>query len=59
VDGRADPYLYRVYVKWSDDKGVRPRAAIARIRYFSVDPNTGFHLNGKYSISTGLLSSDG
>jgi len=48
-NGRADPYLYRAYVQVSDNKGVHDlvRQPLG-FRYFNVDPNTGFHLNGKY-----------
>jgi beta-galactosidase len=48
-DGIADPYLYRVFVE------VRDRAQILDvveqplgIRWFSVDPEKGFFLNGHY-----------
>jgi beta-galactosidase len=48
-NGRADPYLYQVYIQVSDgstnnDLVQQPLG----FRYFSVDINTGFHLNGQY-----------
>jgi beta-galactosidase len=48
-NGRADPYLYKAFIQVSDsgtnaDLVEQPLG----FRYFSVDPNTGFHLNGKY-----------
>ena len=47
--GRADPYLYQAYIQVSDsttnnDLVQQPLG----FRYFSVDMNTGFHLNGQY-----------
>ena len=48
-NGRVDPYLYRAYVQVSD--GTAAADLVQQplgFRYFSVDPNTGFHLNGKY-----------
>jgi beta-galactosidase len=48
-NGRADPYLYRVTVEISD--GRRVADAITQplgLRFFRVDPNEGFFLNGKH-----------
>lgn len=48
-NGRADPYLYQVYVQVSD--GTTTNDLVQQplgFRYFSVDFNTGFHLNGQY-----------
>ena len=48
-NGRADPYLYQVYVQVSD--GTTTNDLVQQplgFRYFSVDINTGFHLNGQY-----------
>lgn len=47
-DGLNDPYLYRVEVNLKvngeiTDHTVQPLG----LRFFSVDPNTGFYLNGK------------
>jgi len=47
-DGLNDPYLYRVEVNLkvngiTTDNSVQPLG----LRYFSVDPNNGFFLNGK------------
>ncbi len=47
-DGLNDPYLYRVEVSLKQngqiiDSSVQPLG----FRYFSIDPNTGFYLNGK------------
>jgi beta-galactosidase len=48
-DGRTDPYLYRVFVEVQDGGQVvdvvdQPLG----FRYFSVDANKGFFLNGRY-----------
>ena len=48
-NGRADPYLYQVYVQVSD--GTATNDLVQQplgLRYYSVDINTGFHLNGQY-----------
>ena len=48
-NGRADPYLYHVFVTVSD--GVVTNDLVDQplgFRYFSVDLNSGFHLNGQY-----------
>ena len=48
-NGRADPYLYQAYVQVSD--GTTNNDLVQQplgFRYFSVDMNTGFHLNGQY-----------
>jgi len=47
-NGLYDPYLYRVEIVLNvngitTDNSVQPLG----LRYFSVDPNTGFYLNGK------------
>jgi beta-galactosidase len=47
--GRADPYLYQAYIQVSD--GTTNNDLVQQplgLRYFSVDMNTGFHLNGQY-----------
>jgi beta-galactosidase len=48
-NGFANPYLYRVYVQVSD--GTTTTDVVDQplgIRFFSVDPNNGFYLNGAY-----------
>ena len=48
-NGRADPYLYQAYIQVSD--GTTNNDLVQQplgFRYFSVDQNTGFHLNGQY-----------
>ncbi|HUJ71905.1 MAG TPA: glycoside hydrolase family 2 TIM barrel-domain containing protein [Verrucomicrobiae bacterium] len=48
-NGRADPYLYQVYVQVND--GTTTNDLVQQplgFRYYSVDINTGFHLNGQY-----------
>lgn len=48
-NGRADPYMYQAYVMVSD--GVATNDLVRQplgFRYFSVDINTGFYLNGQY-----------
>ncbi|HTS16454.1 MAG TPA: malectin domain-containing carbohydrate-binding protein [Verrucomicrobiae bacterium] len=48
-NGRADPYLYQVYVQVSD--GTSTNDLVQQplgLRYFSVDINNGFFLNGQY-----------
>ena len=46
-NGRQDPYLYEVVVEIADGNRIvdRVKQSIG-IRYFSVDPNSGFYLNG-------------
>ena len=48
-NGKQDPYLYKVYVELSSgtstkDLVVQPLG----FRSFTIDPDTGFHLNGQY-----------
>lgn len=46
--GVENPYLYTVIFKLSDDDRVLDSIAVPMgLRYFSVDPKTGFSLNGK------------
>ncbi len=54
-NGRADPYLYQVYVQVSD--GTSTNDLVQQplgFRYYSVDINTGFHLNGHYLYLHGV-----
>ena len=47
-NGRKDPYLYSVHIEILVDGVVKDRSVQPLgIRYFSVDPNLGFFLNGK------------
>jgi beta-galactosidase len=46
-NGRTDPYLYQVVVEVADGKRVADRVRQPLgIRFFSVDPDKGFFLNG-------------
>ena len=48
-NGRADPYMYQVYVEVRD--GGRVTDVLGQplgLRAFAVDPNAGFSLNGQY-----------
>jgi beta-galactosidase len=48
-NGRADPYLYQAFIQIND--GATNNDLVQQplgFRYFSVDINTGFHLNGQY-----------
>jgi beta-galactosidase len=48
-NGLTDPYLYRVYVQVSD--GTSTTDVVEQplgLRFFSIDPNNGFYLNGTY-----------
>ena len=46
--GLQDPYLYQVLVRITDKDGViDQQSQPLGIRSFSVDPQTGFHLNGE------------
>jgi beta-galactosidase len=48
-NGRADPYLYQAFIQVSDGRAMNDLVhQPLGFRYFSVDPNTGFHLNGQY-----------
>jgi beta-galactosidase len=48
-DGLADPYLYRAFVEvWEGTKALDVVAQPLGFRWFSVDPNRGFFLNGHY-----------
>lgn len=48
-DGRADPYLYRVYAQLQVGTSVRDVvSAPLGFRSYSIDPNNGFFLNGHY-----------
>jgi beta-galactosidase len=47
-NGLADPYLYRVLVELVDGTSVIDQVSQPLgFRWFSVDPNTGFQLNGR------------
>lgn len=47
-DGINDPYLYKVEVNLKVDNHIVDNSVQPLgFRYFSVDPNTGFYLNGK------------
>lgn len=47
-NGRADPYLYRLEARLSDITTTLDSVTVpVGFREFRVDPNTGFHLNGK------------
>jgi beta-galactosidase len=48
-NGLADPYLYKVYVQVSN--GAATTDVVEQplgLRFFSIDPNNGFYLNGAY-----------
>ena len=48
-NGRLDPYLYTLKVEIIADKVVVDQVSqTVGLRYFSVDPNLGFFLNGKH-----------
>jgi beta-galactosidase len=48
-NGLADPYLYSVRVDLLDGSAVSDSVTVPLgLRSFSLDPNTGFTLNGKY-----------
>ena len=50
-NGRSDPYLYQVNVQVIDAVSGTVTDQIAQplgLRYFSIDPNNGFFLNGQY-----------
>ncbi|WP_284037170.1 glycoside hydrolase family 2 TIM barrel-domain containing protein [Neobacillus sp. 114] len=50
-NGLADPYLYHVDVQVTDDKGKTKLDFVTQnlgFRYYRVDKNDGFFLNGKY-----------
>ena len=48
-NGRADPYLYTLKVEVIADKQVLDSVVQpVGLRYFTVDPDRGFFLNGKY-----------
>ena len=48
-NGLSDPYLYRVYVEVKDGSIVTDLVdQPLGFRYYSVDPNNGFYLNGGY-----------
>lgn len=47
-NGRADPYLYRLEARLSDITTTLDSVTVPiGFRAFRIDPNTGFHLNGK------------
>ena len=47
-NGRADPYLYHCYVEvWSGSAAVDVVGQPLGFRWFSVDPDRGFFLNGR------------
>ncbi|ETZ23039.1 glycoside hydrolase family 2 TIM barrel-domain containing protein [Pedobacter sp. V48] len=48
-NGKADPYLYTVKVSlWKADRVMDQVVQSLGLRYFHVDPDRGFFLNGKY-----------
>ncbi len=48
-NGLADPYLYQTFVEvWNGTNPVDVVAQPLGFRYFSVDPNNGFFLNGQH-----------
>lgn len=48
-NGKADPYLYQVKVELLHDGNIIDQVTQPLgLRYFSVDPDKGFFLNGKY-----------
>ncbi|HKW30394.1 MAG TPA: glycoside hydrolase family 2 TIM barrel-domain containing protein [Verrucomicrobiae bacterium] len=48
-NGLADPYLYQTFVEvWNGTNAVDVVAQPLGFRYFSVDPNNGFFLNGQH-----------
>ena len=48
-NGLSDPYLYKVYVEVVEAEVVKDLVTQPLgLRYFSIDPNTGFALNGQY-----------
>ncbi|WP_439567906.1 glycoside hydrolase family 2 TIM barrel-domain containing protein [Sphingopyxis sp.] len=47
-NGRADPYLYRLETRLAEAATTLDSVAVpVGFRAFRIDPNTGFHLNGK------------
>lgn len=47
-NGRKDPYMYRICVELAEGGNVCDRVDVSTgFRYFSVDPASGFSLNGK------------
>lgn len=48
-NGLADPYLYQTFVEvWNGTNAADVVAQPLGFRYFSVDPNNGFFLNGQH-----------
>src|SRR5260370_33095629 len=50
-NGRSDPYLYQVWVQVLDTTANAVVDLVQQplgFRYFSIDPNNGFFLNGQY-----------
>ena len=48
-DGKANPYLYTADIILTSGKDTLDRVSVKTgFRYFSVDPDKGFFLNGKY-----------
>src|ERR1043165_1324347 len=48
-DGGRDPYLYQAYVEVYEQQALQDRVSQPLgLRFFSVDPNEGFFLNGKH-----------
>jgi len=48
-NGLADPYLYQTFVEvWNGTNAVDVVAQPLGFRYFGVDPNNGFFLNGQH-----------
>ncbi|MDP4238254.1 MAG: glycoside hydrolase family 2 TIM barrel-domain containing protein [Bacteroidota bacterium] len=58
-NGLFDPYLYRVEVALNVDGQLTDSSVLPLgLRYFSVDPNTGFYLNGKSYPLRGVCMHD-
>jgi beta-galactosidase len=54
-NGKSDPYLYRLKVElWDGDRLVDTVVEPFGVRYFHVDPDKGFFLNGHYLDLHGL-----
>jgi beta-galactosidase len=50
-NGRSDPYLYQVLVQVLDSTSGTVVDQVKQplgLRYYSIDPNSGFYLNGQY-----------
>ncbi|WP_343330809.1 glycoside hydrolase family 2 protein [Polaribacter staleyi] len=52
--GKQDPYIYTLEVSLISDKSTDKIVQTFGLRNYKVDPNTGFHLNGKPYRSYGV-----